>query len=110
MAGSFRAFFSLTGDDSGDAEITGFSVSLIGKFELILAEWHQPPEYFLDNWTDEQFEAFWRARNQRIVATDKAIADARKPDGTSPQPQSANRRMSSQELFTMMGIKPQGSA
>jgi hypothetical protein len=110
LAGGFPAFFSLAGDGAGDAEVASFSVSLVGKFELVLAEWHLTPEYLLDNWTDEQFEAFWQSRNQRILAANRAVSDAVRPDGNSSQPPVGNRIVSDQELFEQMGMKPQGSA
>jgi len=62
------------------------------------------PEYILENWTDEQFESFWQARNSRILETDRAIQRASQPDRTphfSPPP---SRRVSDMELFSMMGI------
>lgn len=75
----------------------------------MLVEWHLTPEYLLENWTDEQFEAFWQARNQRIVSIDRAIAKASKPNDAGSSSE-VTRRVSDQELFQLMGMKPQGSA
>jgi len=72
----------------------------------MLAEWHQTPEYFLEHWTDEQFEAFWQARNQRMLAVDRALSDTR----NSPQTPAGSRRVADYELFHEMGIAPQGTA
>jgi len=51
----------------------------------------------LDNWTDEQFEHFWQARNQRIVETDRAL---NRPKTEQPSPQ--NVRVSAEELLALM--------
>jgi hypothetical protein len=57
----------------------------------------------LDNWTDEQFEAFWSARNHRIVA----IRETTEPEEDSSV---LDRRwVTDMELFAQMGIA-EGSA
>ena len=97
MAGGVPAFFSVAGDDARDAEGAGFPLSLIGKFELVLAEWHLTPEYLLDNWTDEQFDYFFDARNKRILETSRAL----KPKQETA-PTQADTRVSDTELFALM--------
>ena len=62
----------------------------------MLAEWHLTPEYLLENWTDEQFDAFWQARNSRIVETTRAL----KPK--EPEQRTKNKRVSDTELFAYM--------
>jgi predicted transglutaminase-like cysteine proteinase len=96
MAGRVRPFFSESGKHDEAAECTGFPVSLIGKFELVLAEWHLTPEYILDNWTDEQFEEFWQARNRRIVESERALR------GKEEEPDLPSARVSDAELFALM--------
>ena len=99
MRGYHPTFFGGNGANSGDGEGIGFAVGLIGKLELVLSEWHQTPEYILENWTDEQFEAFWRARNRRIRETDRLLRP--KSEGLdSPE----SRQVSDVDIFAKMGI------
>ncbi len=111
LGGSLRAFFRLSGDDEGDESELGtaasFTVTLIGKYELALAEWGKDPDDLLDNWTDERFEWFWNARNKRMIAGIKAMkAGAEISDGSS---ETASTRVSDMDLFSMMGIQPQSA-
>jgi len=53
----------------------------------------------LDNWTDEQFEHFWQARNQRIVETDRAL---NRPKTEQPSTSNSNVRVSAEELLDLM--------
>lgn len=62
----------------------------------MLAEWHLSPEYLLENWTDEQFEAFWQARNGRVLETARVLAPK------AEQPSTLNRRVSDAELLSFM--------
>lgn len=100
MAGRVSTFFRLAGDGDRDAEVAGISLSLAGRFELILFEWHLTPEYILDNWTDEQFELLCEKRNERMIATNDAMARA---SGESKSSGPA-KRVSDVELFQQMGI------
>jgi hypothetical protein len=68
----------------------------------MLAEWHISPEYILENWTDEQLESFWVARNQRVLETDRAFARAREEQGQSQD--SGSRKVTDAELFAAMGL------
>ncbi len=74
----------------------------------MLAEWHLSPEYILENWTDMQIEAFWEARNRRILETSRAMRQPdREVDENLPHnAPSISRRVSDTELFSMMGIAP----
>jgi hypothetical protein len=57
------------------------------------------PEFVLENWTDEQFEAFWRARNHRVRETDRLMRPKSEGDSTPER-----RQISDVELFAKMGI------
>lgn len=75
----------------------------------MLAEWHVTPEYILDNWTDEQFQAFWDARNNRIRAINELVPAAPAAPGRGAE-DNRSRRVSDMELFAMMKINPSKSA
>lgn len=71
----------------------------------MLAEWHLSPEYILEHWTDHQIEAFWQARNRRILETSRALrpADNECPDAVQ-SPGAERRKVSDTEYFNMAGI------
>jgi len=43
-----------------------------------MTEWHLPPDYILDNWTDEQFNLMIEKLIERKQREADAIEDARK--------------------------------
>ena len=75
----------------------------------MLAEWHLTPEYILENWTDELFELMWEKRNERIRAINKLAAVPVSTDNHT-ESHEPSKRVSDKELFSIMGIKPQGQA
>jgi hypothetical protein len=68
----------------------------------MLAEWHLSPEYILDNWTDMQIEAFWSARNRRIVETGRALRPAE--ESAPPSQITETKRVTDTEFFSLSGI------
>ena len=71
-----------------------------------MAEWHLTPEYILENVTDEEFAMYWRKRNERVVAADRAVEKLSDQDSAPQYSATASRRVSDVELFKMMGIRP----
>ena len=114
LGGGLHLFFSHGGDDDGSQAGDCLTLSLIGKFELILSEWHLSPEYILEHWSDEQFDRFWDARNERFRQTSAVIDEQRNQAEPSTAGQGNQTIMSKlrndtknandQEFFASMGI------
>ena len=68
----------------------------------MMFEWHQPPEYFLEHWTDEQFELFWEKRNERVIAQSRTIEELR--EGRQAPGHDAKNIINDMQMFQMMGI------
>ena len=61
----------------------------------MLAEWHIPPEYIIENWTQEKFELMVEKLSER------------KKREIAAQTGRVNRVVSDEQLFRMTGIKVQ---
>jgi len=61
----------------------------------LLAEWHIPPEYIIENWTQEKFELMVEKLSER------------KKREIAAQTGRVNRVVSDEQLFRMTGIKVQ---
>jgi hypothetical protein len=60
--------------------------------ELILAEYHLPPEYILENWTEDKLALMLRKRNERV-------------SGVHPDEEPISKaKLSKAEFFELMGI------
>ena len=104
MGGRVSSFFSLAGDGARTAEDASFSVTLAGKFELALREWHLTPEYILENWTDELFELMWEKRNERVTAEAEMIEHAHEEAQEGRMRSSRAKPMTDIELMHAAGI------
>jgi hypothetical protein len=70
-----------------------------------MVEWHLTPKYILEEMTDEEFALMWDKRNERVIATQRAIDQLRDSDAPPRAPAGPAERVTAMDMFDMMGIK-----
>lgn len=68
-------------------------------YELLLAKWYLPPDYIIDNWTDEMLQLMTLKFMKRVEAIQESLPDS---SGSSYEDV---RRVSDISLFNRLGIK-----
>lgn len=73
----------------------GPASSLAETFEILLAEWHLPPAYILNNWTDELLDLMI----QKLVERKR-----RESEGRSKGPDISGNIVTDSTMFNLLGL------
>lgn len=79
----------------------GEAGSIAETFEFLLAEWHLPPDYIADNWTDEMLQLMLGKLVERKERLNEALS--RVSQGLDTE--GSDRVVSDAALFNMLGLK-----